>query len=967
MRIAVGRLSLLSLLFALAFSGSAARAQNADSILQRVDQLKAAGRYDAAMIEAQKLESITKQNGTQNRNYSIAIASIASILQLQGRYPEAEPLFKNALAIIQNVRGPDHPDVALALNDLAELYDAEARYSDAEPLLKRAVTINEKAGPESESLGNTLSNLAWLYYEQGRYEAAETLDERALTIVEKVLGPEHQNVAAMLGALAIIYNSDGRYADAEPLFKRVPAVYKKVLGPDSPAYAIALNNLASFYHRQHRFGDAEPLQKQALAIDEKALGSDSLGVAHALADLAALYDDEGRYSEAQPLYNRSILLQVKILGSDHPDIALAAGNFANCYLAQRRFSDAEPLFKRALAIREKTFEADHPDVIVSLNDMARFYLLQGRYGDALSYSRQATSAILSRASTEGLGSASAATRSDVDWQIMPFLNHVAALSNAAGAKLGSDVDFGEEAFIMGQWSEQSLAAKAVQQMAVRTAAGTGPLAALVRESQDVTAQRNDLDKRMMEAASNFGAKHAQSTIETLRKDVVKSEDRLTAINAQLAKDFPDYAVLTKPQPLTVGETQKLLGADEALVFWVLNDKASTVFAVTHSGFEWHNIKIGKSELANKAAAFRHGLSVEELTNTVTPSRPSALFDLNQSYELYEILFTPVEALIKDKHQLLVVPSGPLTSLPIHLLVTEKPAIAVPDITDLKAYREAAWLLKRQAISVLPSVSSFKELRNLARHDSSAKPLVGFGNPTFHPGTTPNGAPARKFTAATRSYSDYWSGLEINREALASGLQPLPATADELKAVAADVGAPVNDVYLGPNASETTVKKLPLSNYRIVYFATHALVAGDVKGLGEPALALAIPQTPTTEDDGLLTASEVAELKLNADWVVLSACNTAAGDKPGAEALSGLARSFFYAGARAMLVSHWDVGSDAATRLMTSTFDVMKSDPKLGKAEALRQAMLKYLDDKSDPWSAHPAFWGPFSLIGEGSQ
>jgi CHAT domain-containing protein len=259
------------------------------------------------------------------------------------------------------------------------------------------------------------------------------------------------------------------------------------------------------------------------------------------------------------------------------------------------------------------------------------------------------------------------------------------------------------------------------------------------------------------------------------------------------------------------------------------------------------------------------------------------------------------------------------------------------------------------------------LRILARHEFSAKPLVGFGNPTFQPGTAPKGAPARKFTAVTRSYSDYWSGSEINREALASGLQPLPATADELKAVAADVGAPVNDVYLGPNASETTVKKLPLSEYRIIYFATHALVAGDIKGLGEPALALALPQTPTTEDDGLLTASEVAELKLNADWVVLSACNTAAGGKPGAEALSGLARSFFYAGARAMLVSHWDVGSDAATRLMTSTFDVMKSDPKLGKAEALRQAMLKYLDDKSDPWSAHPAFWGPFSLIGEGSQ
>jgi CHAT domain-containing protein len=108
------------------------------------------------------------------------------------------------------------------------------------------------------------------------------------------------------------------------------------------------------------------------------------------------------------------------------------------------------------------------------------------------------------------------------------------------------------------------------------------------------------------------------------------------------------------------------------------------------------------------------------------------------------------------------------------------------------------------------------------------------------------------------------------------------------------------------------------------------------------------------------------LKLNADWVVLSACNTIAGDKPGAEALSGLARSFFYAGARALLVSHWAVNSEAATRLSISTFDRLKADPKLGRAEALRQAMLAYLNDASSPRNAYPAYWGPFALIGEGA-
>ena len=199
------------------------------------------------------------------------------------------------------------------------------------------------------------------------------------------------------------------------------------------------------------------------------------------------------------------------------------------------------------------------------------------------------------------------------------------------------------------------------------------------------------------------------------------------------------------------------------------------------------------------------------------------------------------------------------------------------------------------------------------------------------------------------------------------LPELPETEDELKTIARELKVTDADLRLGAAASETAVKESNLANYQIVYFATHGLIAGEVKGVGEPALVLARPQTITALDDGLLTASEVSQLKLNADWVVLAACNTASAEGPGAAALSGLARAFFHAGAKALLVSHWRVGSKVAAKLTIAAFEIKNRNPDIGRAEALRQAMLTVVADTSDPWNAYPGFWAPFEVVGEGTQ
>ncbi len=165
----------------------------------------------------------------------------------------------------------------------------------------------------------------------------------------------------------------------------------------------------------------------------------------------------------------------------------------------------------------------------------------------------------------------------------------------------------------------------------------------------------------------------------------------------------------------------------------------------------------------------------------------------------------------------------------------------------------------------------------------------------------------------------------------------------------------------------------MSHYRIVYFATHGLVPGDVDGLTQPALALTAPDIAGVKGDGLLSMEKILALKLDADWVVLSACNTAAGAGAGAEAASGLGSAFFYAGTRALLVTNWSVQSTSARELITDIFRRQSADPTLSRGEALRQAMMALLDGPGAVDAAghtiftygHPLFWAPYSVIGDG--
>lgn len=795
--------------------------------------------------------------------------------------------------------------------------------------------------------------------------AAESAFRAALAIQRKALGKDNPNTATAMMSLALELSDEGRFPEADSLFDRASELVPHSEDPTAQARLLHYRGLNAL--NQGKLQRAETLLTRAGAlyaaqVPESALhakpaeyvGNRFLRIPVSTANLMPnqeLLTDPSAQSALLGLVEvrryRSVVL--RLLGHTkradamlHSATELARGNglvlpllTARLYRTSALTAAAQGQATQALDDLDLSAEA-FSRALPGSKPLADTDLLQAR---ALQQSGGEAQALpLCRAAVQTLMELKTGTTPQL---MAPCLDVYAAAARRDPKQrqllLG-------EMFTASQLAQASITTQQIAQASATLAesARNPKIGALIRKERDLKGKLDVLySKRdeMSQAVKQGAAVTAQAT-EKLDKQIDEIRSQLDDADTALQAASPNYGQLVQ-EVVPASAVFAELHPDEAFVAISLGEKDGWIFLLRGHSIAVSRIDTGLKGVAGLVTRIRKSI---ELTTAGLPK-----FDIADARRLYQLTLGGVAKHLDGVHELSIAPTGPLLALPFEVLLTGP---AQQD--DLAA---APWLVRRFTIAHVPAPANFVSLRKIAGDSRATHPWFGFGD--FHPVTLAQAE--QSFPGATCSDSAQ----------LLAGLPLLPSARKELAAARALLGASKDDELLGTAFTVPAVMRLKLNNYRILQFSTHALLPTDLRCQNQPAIVTSDPPGALNAKDALLTSSDVMQLKLDADLVILSACNTGGpGGSTAGESLSGLARAFFYAGARSLLVTHWDVNDQVAAYLVADILARMRQNPALGVAGALRAAQLSILAQAGKTLPAeisHPFFWAPFAVIGDGGE
>lgn len=938
------------------------------------DEVRALKTMDTAGKPAEALAKIdavlaraAKAKGIQRLDLIYAEASRANALFWLDRYDEALGIYHRLEAELDGGKYAMTPDRAELVNNIGSLYSSLGQLDEATRYKARALELTaQTAGKESIEYASALYGMALVDFRRGNPLKAIPLVREALRLARAhadLTGDDIEQPAIFgLSLAALLVQSGDTASSIEPA--REAAVYAEShLGQDHRVTMAALNQLGASLNDSGLYAQAIPVIRRTLDLRIKAYPADHPDIAFSLSALGFALDNSGAKDEALPFYERASAIFEKSNDKNNPTIAATAtGQVAR--MAAWRGDKASSLILREKALqlgRERSASPEHPDVILAEVNLARELISNGRLDDAAPLLAHANEAFEKRALDSNARRLAgrvfaediAARKGDVSGALARTATILApartrlldrATPRAEVTRLAEQYHFlfvqharlamqagnAAQAFEALQLANLGDLQSAMSSLALLRASGTPDAVEATRRYQALAADGARL-RRTLNAQVAAGKGEAA---EDINRQLAQIDANLRAEDARLAALIPGYSAQTAVEPASLAAAQKAMASGQAMVLYGQDEEGLVVLAVTAQHTAIASSPIAPRALLNLEKRLRGSIDLG-LANG-----GQGAFDRAAAWELYQILFPqPIRDAIKGAPDLRILATGSLASLPFAALVTQAPE---GDDASPQALRRTRWLAVDHAVSV-PLGALPLPPRQSAR---KAQTFAGIGAPVL-------GKPVQLATRSAPLLRSGNTSVTALRE-----LASLPGAEDELRRMASAFSGPPA-LLIGPDATETAVKAAPLEQANVLAFATHGLVGGAFRDLVEPALVLTPPDIATEQDDGLLTASEIAKLRLDADWVILSACDTSAGDGEAAPTFSGLARAFVAAGARSLLLSHWPVRDDVASRL---TLDTLKGAGR-GRAEALRRAQLGILRDAKVPGGAHPATWAPFVLVG----
>lgn len=930
-----------------------------------------------------RVDTARQQHGANSLPYALAIRTQARSLVVLGQFAKAETLARQSLAIVTAIRGPDDIQATVTQNLLGFIVTRDGRYAEAEPILEGACqAFQARKGVDDPQTLTCENDLAMNLIGQGREREAQTISRRVVAARSRISGPDDPTTLTAKLQLARAWREEGKLGPAETTLREIVEARRASLGEKNSQTLSAIAELAGVLVAEHRGAEAEPLYRLSLKDRSELLGEqnpETLLVMNELArDLAML----GHLDEAEQLARHALALQTASLGETNPNTLTGMNTLAFVLRRKGQPGEAETVMRRALDLRTRTLGPQHTATLETMSALAMDLSAQGRREEAEQLLTQVISARRQEraerhagieANLVQLGYVRLSQPTRASLALAPLRDAVAGLrrrranasfspatdielsretvSEAGTYRLLADADWAgakaqpadagalrDEAFLALQDAMAGTVTQSFALAAARSAArdAGADIGALVEERQTLSDQWRAIADREMEGI----ARSADTGQATPAKQGAELERRIAAIDAQLRSKAPGYFSLTRPEAVSPGDAQALLGPDEAVLMVVPSAFGTHVIVLSDKGIVWNRSDLNRGEIVRIVRNLRLELNPEAV------ARNNRAFSRSLAYKLYRELIAPLEPALAGKKQLFIAADGALASLPFAVLVTSEPTGSDDDAAAMRATK---WFGDAHALAQLPSLQTLQFLRSARKtHAAQAGAFEGFGDPKL------------KGAAATR-------GMGQNRSAAlasVSELASLPGTADELRRIAGALGAPASTLHLEDKATEAAVKSMNLSKTSVIAFATHGLLPGQLQGEDEPGLVFTPPSMPVADDNGFLSASEITQLKLDADLVILSACNSGSGDGENTPPLSGLARSFFYAGAHALLVSHWPVYDDVAPRITVELIASRRARPDLSLAEALQSAIRKIRDDPNDPTLAFPSAWAPFAIVGD---